>query len=398
VRRFSTQTKHSKAFLVSGKRTPFGKFDGSLKDITPVDLSVLATKATLSELKLDPKLINHSILANVIPSSTDTLYGARHVALKSGASIETPAYNVNRLCGSGIQAIVDGSFLVRRGEAELVLVSGSENMSMSPHLVYGARFGTKYGPLVTVDILQDSLTDKLAGCAMAITAENLAKKYNISREECDQFGLRSHQNAANATKSGFLGGEIVPVVLKKGELKQDELIRNDAKIEDMKKLKASFLKDGTVTPGTASGIVDGAVSLFIASENFVKNHNLKPLAEVGDYFVAGVDPTIMGIGPVPAIKGVLERSQMKLDEIDLIEINEAFAAQTLACVKELGIKMDRLNVSGGAIAIGHPLGASGVRLALTLARQLKEQKKKVGIASACIGGGQGIALILKSMH
>jgi acetyl-CoA C-acetyltransferase/acetyl-CoA acyltransferase 2 len=333
----------------------------------------------------------------VLPSTTDTLYAARHVALKVGAKQETPAYNVNRLCGSGIQAIVDATHLIKRGEAQCVIAGGTENMSLTPHLTYGARFGTKYGAYQVVDMLSDSLADKHANCPMAITAETLATKYNITRDDCDKFGMRSHELASKASKANHLAGELLSIQLKKSTLQADEGVRDKVTPEDMQKLKPSFKKDGVVTPGTASGIVDGAASVMIASESFVQKNNLKPLAEIGDYTVVGVDPTIMGIGPVPAIRKLFEKTGLNMSNIDLIEINEAFAAQTLACVKELGIDVNKLNIWGGAISIGHPLGASGARISLTLARQLQQTNGKLGIASACIGGGQGIALLLKSV-
>jgi len=397
-RGYSTNVASSgRVFLVAGKRTPFGKFGESLKDISPVELAVLASKAVLDETKISSKKIDHSIFANVCPSTTDTVYGGRHVLLKIGGKNETPAYNVNRLCGSGLQAIIDAANYIRRGEASLVLATGVENMSMIPHLVYGSRFGTRFGPLQTVDMLMDSLTDKHAGCAMAITAENLATDFKITREECDKFAFQSQTRAAKAYKEGLLQPEIVKVSLKKKEVVADEHVRKEVTLEELSKLKATFLEGGTVTAGTASGIVDGAGAVLIASEEFCQREGLTPLAEIGESAVVGVDPTRMGIGPSPAIKKLFQKTGLSLKDIDLIEINEAFAAQTLACVKDLGLDQAKLNIWGGAIAIGHPLGATGIRLALTLSRQLKHTKTKNGIASACIGGGQGIALHLKAV-
>jgi len=270
-------------------------------------------------------------------------------------------------------------------------------MSLTPHLTYGTRFGTRFGNYQVVDMLMDSLTDKHAGCAMAITAENLAKDYSISRQECDTYSAESHRRAAEAHRDGHLKGEIAPFPTKKLTLDMDEHVREKVSIEDMAKLKPSFAKDGVVTPGTASGIVDGAASVFVASEEFVRANNLKPLAVIGDFSVVGVDPTRMGIGPVPAIEKLLKKINLSIDDIGLIEINEAFAAQTLSCMKQLKIDHQKLNIWGGAIAIGHPLGASGVRISMTLARQMASKGVKNGIASACIGGGQGIALHLKSV-
>lgn len=383
-----------RVFLVDGKRTPFGKFGGSLSLITPVDLSVHASKPIVEGLE---DKIDHVILGNVVPSSTDTMYGGRHLALKLGMPQKTPGYVVNRLCGSGIQIMLDAKRMIQLGEANSVLVSGVENMSMVPHLTYGARFGTKYGSLENVDMLLDALTDKYAQIPMGITAENLAKKHEISREQCDEFSLQSHIRTKKAYDDNLMQGEIVAIQEGRVDCSEDEHYRKDANIEGMNKLRPSFQKEGTVTPGTASGIVDGACSLLIASEEFCSQNKLTPLAEIVDGAVVGVDPCYMGIGPVDVSRMLLNKTGISQDEIDLWEINEAFAAQTLACQKELGIDSEKLNIWGGSIAIGHPLAASGSRISLTLARQLKHHNKKLGIATACIGGGQGIAVLLKSV-
>lgn len=384
-----------KIYLVQGKRTPFGKFGGSLKDITPVDLAVHASKALISEIKLDPSKIDEVILGNVVSSSTDTMYGGRHLALKLGCRQETPGIVINRLCGSGIEAILAAARLIKLGEAQCVLAAGTENMSMVPHLIYGSRFGTKYGSLKTVDMLLDALTDQYAQTPMGITAENLSEKFEVTRAQCDTFSFDSHNRAAQAYKDGLLQGEIAPVALKKGTCDKDEHMREDASLAEMNGLRSTFKTDGVVTAASASGIVDGAAAVIIASESFVKREGLTPLAEIVDGFVIGVDPKIMGIGPSPAIKGLLEKNKMTLDQIDLFEINEAFAGQTLSCMKDVKIPHDKINLWGGAVALGHPLAASGVRIAHTLARQLKHYNKNYGIASACIGGGQGIAVLLK---
>lgn len=384
-----------KIYLVQGKRTPFGKFGGSLKDISPVDLAVHAAKSLISEIKLDAIKIDQVILGSVVPSSTDTMYGGRHLALKLGCRQETPGLVVNRLCGSGIEAILTASRLIRLGEADCVLAAGTENMSMVPHLVYGSRFGTKYGSLKTVDMLLDALTDQLSQTPMGITAENLSEKYEITKEQSDTFAYSSHARAAQAYKEGYLQGEIAPYVLKKSVCDRDEHLRDDASLEEMRSLRPTFKVDGVVTAATASGIVDGAAAVIVASESFCAREGLTPLAEIVDGFVIGVDPKIMGIGPAPAIKGLLKKNNLSLDQIDIFEINEAFAGQTLSCMKELGISNEKMNLWGGAVAIGHPLAASGVRITHTLARQLKHFDKNYGIASACIGGGQGIAILLK---
>lgn len=382
-------------FLVQGKRTPFGKFGGSLKDITPVDLAVIASKALISEIKLDPSKIDQVLLGNVVPSSTDTMYGGRHLALKLGCRQETPGLVLNRLCGSGIEAILSAVRLIKLGEASCVLAAGTENMSMVPHLSYGARFGTKYGSLKSVDMLLDALTDQYTQMPMGTTAENLAEKFEITREQCDLYSYNSHVKAAKAYKEGLLQGEITAVPLRKGECTRDEHLRDDSSLDEMKSLKATFKADGVVTAASASGIVDGAAAVIVASESFIKKEGLKPIAEIVDGFVVGVDPKIMGIGPSPAIQGLLKKNNLTTDQIDLFEINEAFAGQVLSCLKDTKISQEKLNVWGGAVALGHPLGASGVRISHTLARQLQHYKLNYGIASACIGGGQGIAILLK---
>ena len=388
-------SSRNKVFLVGGRRTPFGKFGGSLKDIPPVDLAVIAAKGAISDLKLPLDSFDHVIFGNVVPSTTDTIYGGRHLALKLGMPIKTPGYNVNRLCGSGIQAILDAVRLIQLGEAGIVLAAGAENMSLIPQLLYGGRFGVKYGSLKTVDMLLDTLTDKFTGDPMALTAEKLAENYKISREECDLFSLNSHLKAVKAYENNLLQEEIAPVKLERGLCEKDEHVRYDADISSLNRLKPSFIENGVVTPGTASGVVDGACALVIASESAVEKYGLDPLAEIVDGQVIGVDPSIMGIGPVPAIQNMLLRQNLTLEEINCFEINEAFAAQTLACTHDLGLPLERLNRWGGAVAIGHPLGATGSRIALTLARQLSHYKENYGIASACIGGGQGISILLR---
>eukprot|EP01125_Pyxidicula_operculata_P021848 TRINITY_DN8696_c0_g1_i1.p1 TRINITY_DN8696_c0_g1~~TRINITY_DN8696_c0_g1_i1.p1 ORF type:complete len:407 (+),score=109.13 TRINITY_DN8696_c0_g1_i1:42-1262(+) len=392
VRSYSTQ---SKVYLVGAKRTPFGKFGGSLKDVTPNDLGVHSVKATLEDARVAANLIDHVVLGNVVPSTTDTLYGSRHIGLKSGVRTEVPAYAVNRLCGSGIQAIADAKHLIQRGEAECVLAVGTENMSLAPHLTYGARWGTKYGEYKVVDMLQNSLVDALCNTPMAITAENLAVKFNVTRKDCDEYSLNSHRKGSAAYKNNHLQGEIAPFPLKKKTVDRDEHLRDDINIEEMSKLSPVFKKDGTVTAANASGIVDGAASVLVVSEAFLKKHGLKPLAEVGAYAVVGVEPTEMGIGASHAVKKLLAKLNAKVQDIDLFEINEAFAAQVVACAKDLNLDLEKLNVWGGAVALGHPLGATGVRITNTLARQMNTLNKKHGIASACIGGGQGIAIELK---
>lgn len=384
-----------KVFIVQGKRTPFGKFGGSLGSITPVELAVIATKALLEETKISPESLDQVIFANVIPSTPDTLYAGRHLGLKSGMKIESPGIVINRLCGSGIQALIDAARLIRTNEGNAVLVAGAENMSMAPHLTYGARFGTKYGGLGSKDLLLDTLFDKHANMPMGQTAENLAHDFTVTKEESDTFAYESHQKANKAYAAGLIQPELVPVKIVRIDCSKDEHLREEVSLAEMQKLKPTFKKDGTVTAGSASGIVDGACALIVANEEYVKQHNLKPIAEIIAGEVVGVDPSKMGIGPVPAIQNLLKKQNLKITDIDLFEINEAFAPQVIACRKALEISPDKLNIWGGAVALGHPLGATGLKITLTLARQLQHLQKNYGISSACIGGGQGIALLIK---
>lgn len=382
-----------KVFIIQGKRTPFGKFGGSLGGLTPVELAVFATKALFQEAKIDPETLDQVIFANVIPSTPDTLYAGRHLALKTGMRVETPAMVVNRLCGSGIEALIMGARLIRNFEAEALLIAGAETLSMAPHLTYGARFGTKYGPLKSKDLLLDTLSDQHTQLAMGITAENLAQDYSISKDDSDKYSYESHLKANTAYQANLIQPELISV----NNCFKDEHLRENVSLDDMKKLKPTFKKEGTVTAGSASGIVDGACAMVVASEEYVKKHKLTPLAEIVRGEVVGVDPSRMGIGPVPAIQQLLQKQKLKITDIDLFEINEAFAPQVIACQKALEIESSRLNIWGGAVALGHPLGATGVKITLTLARQLQTLKKAYGISSACIGGGQGIALLIKKV-
>lgn len=384
-----------KVYIVLGKRTPFGKFGGTLSQLTPVELSLVAAKALISDLDIKVDAIDQVIFANVLPSTSDTLYAGRHLALKIGLPVETPGVTVNRLCGSGIQAILDAARLIRTGEAKSIMVAGAENMSMTPHLTYGARFGTKYGGLTSKDLLLDTLYDKHAGMPMGQTAENLAVEYKVTREEADQFAFESHRKASTAYAAGLITPELAPVQLEKVNCTKDEHLREDVTLAEMNKLKPTFKKDGTVTAASASGIVDGASVVLVAGEEYVKTHGLTPLAEIVAGEVVGVDPSRMGIGPVPAIQKLLNKQNLKMSDIDLFEINEAFAPQVMACQRALEIPAEKLNIWGGAIALGHPLGATGIKISLTLARQLKHLQKNYGVASACIGGGQGIALLIR---
>lgn len=389
-------------FIVAAKRTPFGTFGGKLKKHSAIELGVIAAKAALEAGKVDPEAIDHVVFGNVSQTSADALYMARHIGLKAGVPVPVPALTVNRLCGSGFQAVVNGAQEILVGDAEIVLTGGTESMSQAPYAARGIRFGIKLGQSPELeDTLWSSLYDPHAGCAMANTAENLAEKFGISREMCDEYGLRSQKLWGEAQEAGRFKEEMAPIEIKgrKGPevFDTDEHPRPDATLEKMAKLPPVFKKGGTVTAGNASGICDGAGSLIVASGEAVKKYGLTPLARLVQWHVAGVEPTEMGIGPVPSIRGALERAGLGLDEIDLVEINEAFAPQYLACEKELGLDRHKTNVDGGAIALGHPLAASGARITAHLIHELRRRGGKYGVGSACIGGGQGIALVVEAL-
>jgi acetyl-CoA acyltransferase 2 len=383
--------------IVDGARTPMAEYNGHFSDISAIDLGVAAAKEALSRSGFSGEQIDHVIVGNALQTSGDAIYGARHVGLKAGVPNQVPALTVNRLCGSGIQSVISAAEQIELGEATTVLAGGMENMSQAPFVVRGARKGLRLGQQPMEDSLMVALLDTYAGLYMAQTSDNLARKHNISREEQDEFALRSQTCAADAVKNGRLKDEIVPVAAgRKGELvTEDDHIRPDTTKEGLAKLKPAFAKDGFVTAGNASGIVDGAAMLVVTTAENAKDR--KPLGRIVSWGVTGCDPEIMGIGPVPATQIALKKAGMKLDDIDLIEINEAFAGQILAVAKELGINKEKLNVNGGAIALGHPLGASGTRLLLTVLYELRRRKQKYGLASACIGGGQGIAMIVESL-
>ena len=359
-------------YIVAAKRTAFGTFGGSLKDVSAVELGAYAAKAAVAQIG-NAEIVDSVFFGNVAQTTTDCAYLARHAGLKAGVPIDKPMLTVNRLCGSGFQSLISGTQDICLGESEISLCGGSENMSLSPYLVHGVRFGTTLGqdpPMV--DSLWDTLKDKYVGCPMAITAENLAEKFDVSKDDADNFALLSQQRWNEANEAGRFKSEITPVPIKhrkKGKIdfETDEHPRPQTTIEMLNKLKPLFKKDGTVTAGNASGISDGAGALIVASEDAVKTHNLKPIARVVSYGIAGVPPEIMGYGPVPAFNQALDRAGLSIDDMDLLEINEAFAPQFLACQKELNIDMDKINVNGGAIALGHPTGASGSRIMAHLA-------------------------------
>jgi len=388
-------------FILGGKRTPMGEYVGALKDISAIDLGATASKAALEATGVAAEEIDHAIFGNALQTSGDAIYGARHVALKAGVPFDRPALTVNRLCGSGIQSIVSGAQMIQLGEAQTCLVGGMESMSQAPHVIRGARSGFGLGQGKLEDSLMVALLDTYCNTPMAGTAENLARKFEISREEQDKYALRSQQAAKRALDEGFFADEIAPVEVKnrKGTtlFDRDDHLRPDTTMEGLAKLRPAFAKDGFVTAGNASGIVDGAAALVIAGESYVKAHDSKPLGRIVSWAYAGVEPEIMGIGPVPASLQALEKAGLKVEDMDLVEVNEAFAAQYLAVEMELGLDRNKTNVNGGAIALGHPLGATGTRLVLTLLRELQRRNGRYGLATACIGGGQGIAIIVEKL-
>ncbi len=386
--------------IVGGARTPFGKYGGGLKDLSATDLAVIAGSEALRRADVKAEEIDHVIFGNVLQSAPDAAYLSRHVGLRCGVPIPVPAYGVNRLCGSGFQAVINGAMEILLGQADEVLVGGTESMSQAPHAIYGARWGLPLGQSRLEDTLWAALTDTYCGCPMAITAENLAAKYHVTREETDEFAVESHQRAAAAAER--LAEEIVAVEIptKKGpkRIEKDEQTRADSTVEALAKLKPSFLPTGIVTAGNASGINDGAAALVLTTRESALKRSVKPLGKLVAWAVKGVQPEIMGIGPASAAREALQKANLTLNDMDLIEVNEAFAAQYIAVEKELGLSRAKTNVNGGAVALGHPLGASGARLTLTILHELKRRGGRYGLASACIGGGQGIALIVEAWN
>lgn len=385
--------------IINGARTAFGAFGGGLASQSATDLAVAASQAAIKRSAVDPELIDHVVMGNVLQTSKDAIYLARHVALRSGLKTETPGLIINLLCGSGVQAVANAEMLLDTGNAEVVLAGGTDSLSQTPYVSWSMRWGGRMGKTEFWDGLD--IRDTVAGCSMGETAENLREKYAISRDEQDQFALESQKKAKAAADNGNLADEIVPVEVKdkKGvkTISVDEHPRPDTTIDGLAKLKPAFRKDGSVTAGNACGIVDGAAALIVTKQKTAERLNLKPLTRVVSWAVTGVPPEIMGIGPVPAVPMALKKAGLTLDQIDLIEINEAFAAQYLACAKELNLDRTKVNVNGGAIAIGHPFGATGARLLLSTSLELHRRKARYSLVSACIGGGMGIAMILERL-
>lgn len=391
--------------IIGGARTPMAEYvgtpgGGAFKDLSALELGAIAGRAAMERARVKPDQIQHVIFGNALQTSGDAIYGARHVGLKAGVPIEVPALTVNRLCGSGLQSVVSAAQLLQLGEADCILAGGMENMSQTPHVLWGARTGFRLGqPAPLQDLLMVALMDTQCGLYMAQTAENCARKYGITRQAQDEFALRSHREGVRAVRGGIFKDEIVPVPVRRGketvQFETDDHIKPDTSIEALAKLPPAFGKDGTVTAGNASGIVDGGAAVVVTTADHAKALGANVLARVVSWAYVGVQPDMMGMGPAPAIRQALQKAGLRMDQVDLFEINEAFSAQYLAVEKELELDRRKVNVNGGAVAIGHPLGASGTRLILTLALELKRRGQKIGVASACIGGGQGIAVVIE---
>jgi acetyl-CoA acetyltransferase family protein len=387
--------------ILEGARTAFGRFGGGLRVVSATDLGIAAAKGALARSKVSHESVDHVVFGNVVQSSSDAVYLARHVGLGAGVRIDSPALTVNRLCGSGLEAAVTGARLIRAGEADVVLAGGTENMSQAPFVVRGARDGLPLGPGVLEDTLWAALTDSACGLGMSETAENLAERYHISRDAQDEFAARSHRLAARARAAGRFAEEIVPVEVPArrpgpAAVDEDEHIRPETTVDRLRQLPARFRERGTVTAGNSSGINDGAGAVILASERAAARLGLSPLGRFRAWATVGVPPEIMGIGPAPASREALARAELSLDAIGVVEVNEAFAAQYLAVERELGLDRDRVNPNGGAIALGHPIGASGARLLLTLLYELRHRHERFGLATLCIGGGQGIAAVVEA--
>jgi acetyl-CoA acetyltransferase family protein len=376
------------------------EYNGHFSEVSAIDLGVLAAREALARSRTDPAEVDHVIFGNALQTSGDAIYGARHVGLKAGVPKEVPALTVNRLCGSGFESIVQGAHRILLGEATTVLAGGMENMSQAPHVIRGARRGFRFGQGQLEDSLMVALLDSWCGLYMAQTSDRVAAKYGISREEQDDYALSSQKRAAAAWESCRLSEEVVPVEVKSGRksvlVEKDDHMRPDATMEALAKLPPSFGKEGQVTAGNASGIVDGAAAVVVTSAENAERKGMKPLARLISWAVVGCEPELMGLGPAPAARAALAKAGLSKHDVDLWEINEAFAGQILGVVRELDLDRDKLNVNGGAIALGHPLAASGTRLTLTLAKELRRRGARYGLASACIGGGQGIAVVLES--
>ena len=384
--------------ITSAARTAVGRYGGSLRDTPPTDLGALVARTALERSKLEPEQVDQVVFGNVIHSAPEDMYLARVVGIKAGIPKEVPAFTVNRLCGTGVQAIVSAAQSIATGDAEVAVAGGAESMSRGPYWVPEARWGARMGDTRVVDPVVGGLTDPFNDIHMGVTAENLAESHGISREEQDEFSAESHQRAARAQEEGAFDDEIVPVELrsKKGtaEFIKDEHVRPETTVESLAKLKPVFKPDGTVTAGNASGMNDAGGAVVLMSAERAAQLNAPVRARVVSYSYCGVDPKVMGIGPVPAVRKALERAGRSLDDVDVIELNEAFAAQSLAVIKDLGLDRERVNPNGGAIALGHPIAATGAVITTKILYEMERKDHKLGLVTLCIGGGQGIAMLL----
>lgn len=397
----TTQARGTDAVFLSAVRSGFGSFGGSLKELSATQLGAAVARDAIDSSGASAGEFDHVVFGNVQQTSADAIYLARHIGLEAGLPIETPALTVNRLCGSGFEAVTQGAQQIMLGRSELVLAGGTESMSQAPHVVRGARWGLRLAAQAELeDSLWECLSDRYCGLSMGETADNLAQRYELDRDEVDAIALRSQQRARQAWEDGAFDDEVTPIMVgrrgRETEFRADEHIRADSTIEGLAELPTVFRKGGVTTAGNASGICDGAAALVVASEGYAEANDLRPIGRLVAWAVAGVDPAHMGIGPAPAIRDVLAQTGLSLDDMDLIEVNEAFAAQYLAVERELGLDPERTNVHGGAIAIGHPVGASGARITAHLLHALRREGKRYGLGSACIGGGQGAALIVEA--
>ena len=398
----SSRAEETTVWVVGAKRTAFGAFGGALKSIPTTSLGAVATRGALAQAGIPAAAVDHVVFGNVVQAFRNDAYCARHVGLEAGLPVEVPALTVNRLCGSGFQALISAAQEIGSGHAEVCVAGGTESMSGTPHVLRGARFGYAFGkPAPLEDLLWTTLTDERAGCSMGMTAENVAQDHGIGREACDEYAWSSQRRWQDAETSGRFAEEIVSIEIpsRAGHelFGRDEHPRPDSGPDKLARLRPVFKPDGVVTAGNASGIADGAAAMVVTSRDFGEKNHLTPLARLVSWGVAGVEPTRMGMGPVPAIQKALERANLSLPEMDLIEVNEAFAAQVLAVEKVAGLPRERLNVDGGAIALGHPLGASGARIVTHLVYELRRRRARYGLGAACIGGGQGIAVILETL-
>lgn len=384
--------------IASAARTAIGSYGKSLKDVPATELGAIAVRAALERAQVEPADVQHVVFGNVIHTAPEDMYMARVVGMKAGIPKETPAVTVNRLCGSGVQAIVSAAQQIQVGEADCVVAGGAENMSRGPYWVPNARWGARMGEAALVDPVVGGLTDPFHRVHMGITAENLAESHGISREEQDEFALRSHRRAAAAIEAGKFEDEIVPVEIKAKretvEFRRDEHVRPDASLEAMAKLPPVFKPDGTVTAGNASGMNDGGAAVVLMSKERAEATGAPVRARILSYAYCGVDPATMGIGPVPAVRRALDRAGLTLGDVDVIELNEAFAAQALAVMKDLELDPDKVNPNGGAIALGHPIAATGAAITTKILYEMEREGHEVGLVTLCIGGGQGIALLL----